>query len=80
MCTYVYCVYIQSIQLNKVKFCATLTRLLTNQSLWEKSGTETEMSSVRHFVLILKKICVLTVEADKLRCEEKWMMWQVRTL
>lgn len=63
---YVYGVYIQYRQLTKTKVCTTLTQLLANQSLWERSGTETETSSIRHFLLILRKIRVLTVEAEKL--------------
>lgn len=72
---YVYGVYIQYRQLNKIKFCTTLTQLLTNQSVWERSGTETETSSIRHFLLILKKICVLTVEAEKLNWGLKRSRW-----
>lgn len=61
-CIYAASIYIQYIQLNKVKFCMLLIQYLI-EVLGRKVGQKHKYQEVDVFVLILKKICALTLEA-----------------
>lgn len=62
-CLYVYSVYIQYLQLNKVK-----AYMLRTQYLIEVSGKTVEQKyrGVDIFVLIREEVCALTLEAVKI--------------